>query len=160
MSIHKLKSAVAALSRTNWVGEACAEPTAGAAKSRLVSGLGAIALVLLAGISSAPAGELAVAPLPDGRLQLFAVAQGRLFSAWKRTPDPDSQWTPMRAFDPPPPGSIKDVTVGRLPDGRLQIFVIGSEGLITSWKRTPNPSSGWTDWIQFEGTPSYSSENP
>jgi hypothetical protein len=37
---------------------------------------------------------LAMAPLPDGRLQLFAIdASGDVWSAWKTSTDPDSGWT-------------------------------------------------------------------
>jgi hypothetical protein len=114
----------------------------------------AVTLAVLAGLSGiARAGELAVAALPDGRLQLFVVSQGQLLTAWKRTQNPGSQWTPLAAFDPPPGGTVRDVTVGELPDGRLQLFVTGSNGLITAWKRTPHPEAGWSRWSPFEASP-------
>jgi hypothetical protein len=106
-----------------------------------------ITLVVALGYSSLGAAQgLAVGPLPDGRLQLFVVSQGQLMTAWKKTPAPDSGWTPFVAFNPAPNGTIIGVTVGRLPDGRLQLFLTGSAGLTTSWKRTTNPDSGWTVW--------------
>jgi hypothetical protein len=125
-----------------------------AIKLRLAAALCATTLFALAGLSgSGHAGELAVAALPDGRLQLFVVSQGQLLTAWKQTRNSGSPWTPLAAFDPPPSGSVKDVAVGRLPDGRLQMFVTGSDGLTTTWKRTPYPDSGWTAWGPFETVP-------
>jgi hypothetical protein len=110
-------------------------------------------LTLLAAVagylSTAAADGLAVAALPDGRLQLFVVSQGQLLTAWKQTPDPNAGWTPLVGFSPRPNGRINDVAVGRLPDGRLQLFSNGSNGLTTSWKRTADPNSDWTSWVPF-----------
>jgi hypothetical protein len=130
-------------------------------RGALLGALCATALAVLAAAShAAQAGELAVAPLPDGRLQLFVIQQGQLMTAWKRNRDANSQWTPLAAFDPAPNGEIKDVAVGRLPDGRLQLFVIGPDGLATAWKQTPNPGSGWTVWSPFEVSPANPSTPP
>jgi hypothetical protein len=119
--------------------------------------LGALCAVALGALATLPgaarAGDLAVAPLPDGRLQLFVISHGQLFTAWKQTRNPNSSWTPLAVFDPVVGGKVKDVTVGRLPDGRLQLFVMGPEGLYTSWKQNPNPGAGWTEWTPFEAPP-------
>ena len=112
-----------------------------------------LVVTLLAAVAgycgAAAADSLAVGTLPDGRLQLFVVSQGQLLTAWKQTPDPNAGWTPLAGFSPRPSGSITDVTVGRLPDGRLQLFSNGSNGLTTSWKRSADPNSDWTGWTPF-----------
>jgi hypothetical protein len=113
--------------------------------------LGVILFAAVAGYSSvAVADGIAVAPLPDGRLQLFFVSQGRLLTSWKQTPDPNSVWTPLAGFAPAPRGAVSDVAVGRLPDGRLQLFSTSPNGqLSTSWKQSIDPNSLWTDWVPF-----------
>ena len=118
-----------------------------AIKSRFTAFLCAAAAALTIGYSDTASAEgMAVAPLPDGRLQLFVVMHGELFTAWKRTPDPNADWTPLTIFSPHTVGRVRDVTVGVLPDGRLQLFVIGSDGLTTSWKVFRNPNAAWTEW--------------
>lgn len=112
-----------------------------------------LVVTLLAAVASyssiAAADGIAVASLPDGRLQLFVVSQGKLLTAWKKTTDPGSAWTPLTAFSPPPSGSINEVAVGRLPNGSLQIFLTGSGGVTTSWQQSADPNSAWTNWVPF-----------
>ena len=95
------------------------------------------------------AGSLATATLPDGRLELFVVLDGKLMSMWKQTAASDSAWTELTAFYPQPDGNVSDVAVGRLPDGRLELFVSGSGGLVTCWKLTMDPTAPWSNWISF-----------
>lgn len=122
----------------------------GVIKSRLSGFLCAAALALMTGYcGNASAEGMAVARLPDGRLQLFVVMEGELFTAWKGTAHPDAAWTPMTIFSPHTVGDVRDVTVGVLPDGRLQLFVNGSDGLTTSWKVSRDPNAPWTDWSPF-----------
>ena len=99
--------------------------------------------------SIAAADGIAAAPLPDGALQVFVASNGRLLTAWKLTPDPNAGWTALTAFSPPSPLYVTDVTVGRLPDARLQLFAVTTSGLITSWKQTSDPGSPWTNWTAF-----------
>lgn len=99
--------------------------------------------------SSAKADSLAVGPLPDGRLQLFVISNGKLLTAWMSTNDPTSAWTKVVPFDPAPTGEVAEVTVGRLPDGRLQLFVLSASGVFMSAKQTTDPDSVWTPWQQF-----------
>jgi len=48
---------------------------------------------------SAPITSLTVAPVSDGRLQLWAVdASGNLYTTWKITRQPGSQWTAWSNF--------------------------------------------------------------
>jgi hypothetical protein len=43
--------------------------------------------------------QVAVAPLSDGRLELWATnAAGGLFTKWKTTTDPNATWTPWSDF--------------------------------------------------------------
>lgn len=107
-------------------------------------------LVALTAYSSIAAADgIAVAPLPDGSLQLFVVSKGKLLTAWKTTPDPNSAWTPPTDFSPPPSGGVIDVAVGRLPDGRLELFITGSGGIATSWKQSTQPNAPWANWVPF-----------
>jgi hypothetical protein len=45
------------------------------------------------------------------------------------------------------------LTIGALPDGRLQLFVAAGGQITSSWKETPNPNSGWTPLSAFRPTP-------
>jgi hypothetical protein len=43
-----------------------------------------------------------------------------------------------------------NTAVGTLPDGRLQVFMTGSDGTVYSrWKITTDPNSPWTNWSPF-----------
>ena len=74
-------------------------------------------------------GRLAVAPLSDGRLQLWAVGPTThtLFSMWQVSVIPTQPWTPLRLFNPNPSavpdtsGVIYRITAGHSPDGRVQL---------------------------------------
>ena len=40
--------------------------------------------------------------------------------------------------------------VGSLPDGRLQVFVVGNDGrAYTKWKLTKDPHSAWSNWLNM-----------
>jgi hypothetical protein len=110
-----------------------------------------IIIATLLSANVAVSSSMAVAPLPDGRLVLFVVQQGKVLICWKQTAAPDSPWTDLVGFHPNPEGTISDVTVGRLPDGRLELFATTPNGLLTSWKETPDPNSAWTPWVPFGG---------
>jgi hypothetical protein len=89
-----------------------------------------------------------VGSLSDKRMQLFAAgAQGKAFSCWKTTTDPNAAWTAWSAF-----GSV--CAAGDLEDGRMQLFDIQANGqIMTCWKETANPGSAWTAWANFQTPP-------
>jgi hypothetical protein len=111
--------------------------------------LALMALALTCAARAAAADDLAVAPLSDGRLELFVILNGKLMTSWQKSTAPDSAWSPLGAFTPAPSGAITAVAAGRLPDGRLQIFLIGPTGVATSWKQSTDPDAGWTPWSGF-----------
>jgi predicted acylesterase/phospholipase RssA len=94
---------------------------------------------------------LAVAPLSNGALQLFAsTANGGLFSTWQTTTDPDSDWTGWEDFTVEVgalPAAVTALALAPLSDGRLQLFAsTANSGLFSTWKTTPNPDAAWTGW--------------
>ena len=102
--------------------------------------------------------DIAVGLLPDGRLQLFLLANdGLIYSRWKETTDPDAGWIGWQSYSPDlvdTDGSVindfKCVGVGKLPDGRLQVWVGKTKGdTWTRWKETTHPDAGWTTWVKF-----------
>jgi hypothetical protein len=106
--------------------------------------------------SSAPVTSLAAAPLPDGRLQLWAATtDGGLFTTWKTTTDPDAAWADWTAFTlggTGPTTPVTSLTAAPLPDGRLQLWVgttLTTGGLFTTWESSTDPSAGWADWTAF-----------
>lgn len=98
-----------------------------------------------------PVSQLAVAALPDKRLQLFAVNPwGGLQTTWKSTNDPNAPWVPWSFFAPAAAGQLPQVAVGTLPDGRLQLFAVDASGALQStWKYTTDPNSGWSAWSRL-----------
>jgi hypothetical protein len=117
--------------------------------SKRVNFVIAIAIALAATKAVAAAGGIAAAPLPDGRLELFVVTNGKLQAAWQNSTAQNSGWTSLSDFSPAPNGTVNDVAVGKLQDGRLQIFVTGPSGVSTCWKQSNDPNSGWTNWTAF-----------
>jgi hypothetical protein len=110
--------------------------------------------------------SIAVGTLPDERLQLFAYGSnsegtgGQLWSTWKRTADPNADWTDWTPFLPPNPrgfplGSIR--AVNSLPNGALQVFAENLRekrvGIATSRKRSGDPDADWTEWQEFYTPP-------
>jgi len=94
--------------------------------------------------------DIAVAPLSDGRLQVwFTTADNTLLSRWKANTGPDAQWTDWTSF-PTPPGGVRDMTAAQLEDGRLQLFAIDpSGGTWSAWKTSTDPNAQWTEWTRF-----------
>ena len=103
----------------------------------------------------AAAAHVAVAPLSDGRLELWVtLADGRLFTAWQNQTDPVvawTGWTDFLAVAGSIPTGVAQVAVARLPDGRLQLWATAANGhLFTSWKTQTDPNAGWTAWSDFQ----------
>ncbi|WP_181234047.1 hypothetical protein [Enhygromyxa salina] len=56
----------------------------------------------------------------------------------------------LDALGAAPPSGATTVGHGYLPDARIQLFATGKDGkAYSSWKQTPDPNAGWTDWISF-----------
>ena len=97
---------------------------------------------------------VAVAPLPDGRLELWAAtAQGGLFSTWKLTTDPNADWAPwfdFLAYRGGLPAGVQQVAMAPLPDGRLEAWVVTANGgLFSTWKLDTDPNADWASWSDF-----------
>jgi hypothetical protein len=95
--------------------------------------------------------QVGVAPLPDGRLQLWAVDEaGQLFSTWKTTTDPDAPWKGWHPFKPLAPFTVRQVGVAPLPDKRLQLWAVGKASqLFSTCKATSHPDAPWEPWKDF-----------
>ncbi len=104
---------------------------------------------------SAQVSQVSVAPLADGRLELWAVdAQGRLFTTWKSTTDPNASWVPWEDFlaEVPLSAQVSQVSVAPLADGRLELWAVDAQGrLFTTWKSTADPNASWVPWEDFLG---------
>jgi hypothetical protein len=106
------------------------------------------------GALAAGARGVAVAPLSDGRLELWVSdGAGGLFTTWKTTTDPNAGWAPWSDFLAEVgglPGEARDVAVAALPDGRLELWASdGTGGLFTTWKTTTDPDADWAPWVDF-----------
>ncbi len=104
---------------------------------------------------------LSVGYLPDQRMQLFIFGDdGNIDSSWQTVADSNSDWSEWTSMGVPaaPSGGLAgilgNVSIGYLPDQRMQIFVVGSNGsLFSLWKITTDPGSLWTDWIDLGAIP-------
>jgi acylphosphatase len=100
-------------------------------------------------------GDVSVGYLPDGRMQIFICASdGTVHTAYKLTTVPTSDWSGWTSLGNIGTGIgsvyFAGVTVGNLPDGRMQIFVMGyDENVYTKWKLATDPSSGWSGWANL-----------
>ena len=102
----------------------------------------------------AAAQNLAVGPLPDGRLELWVSdANGGLWTTWKLDADPNAAWAPWVDFLTEVgglPAGARNVAVGVLPDGRLELWVSDANGgLWTTWKVDADPNAAWAPWVDF-----------
>lgn len=102
--------------------------------------------------------DVAVAPLPDARLELWATtAGGQVFTSWKATTHPDADWVPwwnfMAAGSGLPgtlPDGVRRIGVAPLSDGRLELWVTTATGqMFTTWKATTHPDADWVPWWNF-----------
>ncbi len=90
-------------------------------------------------------GEPSVGSNADGRLEVFLQAKdGQIWHVWQLTPNGGwSSWSSLGG----PSAAIANggPIVGRNADGRLEIFVTGSDGnLYHMWQTAPN--NGWSGW--------------
>jgi len=102
---------------------------------------------------SLPTSELTIGYLPDGRMQMFVVGHDHnLYSIWKITTDPNAAWSEWANMGRPGGTSLNNVSLGYLPDGRMQLFAADSTGTVNSiWKKTAEPDASWSDWSNMGG---------
>jgi Domain of unknown function (DUF1929) len=98
--------------------------------------------------------DVAVAPLSDSRLELWAAdAQNRLFTTWKIGVDPNANWAPWFNFLAEIgalPIGARQAAVAPLSDRRLELWVVdGQGGLWTTWKVGVDPNANWAPWFNF-----------
>jgi len=92
--------------------------------------------------------HLAVAPLSDGRLELWVRSdQGQLLTTWKATTNADASWRDWSDFlgeVGPLPGGVTALAVAPLSDKRLELWASTDQGkLFTTWKTATNPDADW-----------------
>lgn len=98
--------------------------------------------------------QVAMAPLPDGRIESWAVTtNGGVFSTWKTSVDSNADWAPwfdFLAYRGALPAAAEQVAMARLSDGRLESWVVTANGgLFTTWKTTTDPDAEWAPWVDF-----------
>jgi hypothetical protein len=98
--------------------------------------------------------SLAVAPLSDGRLELWAAtSNGGLFSSWKAHTSPTADWTAWADFLAevgPLPAGVSRVAIAPLQDKRLELWAATSSGgLFSTWKTQTGANAAWSAWSDF-----------
>ena len=92
----------------------------------------------------------AVAPLSDGRLQVWSIDfSGVIWTREKTATSSTSDWTSWTEFPSLEEGAFT-ISVAPLSDGRLQLFAIDFTGKTWScWKETTEATSEWSSWSTF-----------
>lgn len=110
----------------------------------------------LAEVGGLPSGvnRVAVAPLSDGRLELWVTdMNGSLWTTWKVDPSPGANWAPWSDFLAEVgslPAGVKQIAVAPLSDGGLELWAVDANGkLWTTWKVDPSPNANWAPWTDF-----------
>jgi hypothetical protein len=121
--------------------------------------------------------DVAVAPLSDGRLQLWVVSGkwdhvskkwdpsntfNKLFTCRKIDASPDAAWSSWTELARPRISfrvgthhdlhiPIKQIAAAPLSDGRLQLWVKSEDDkkLFTCWKIDSSPDAAWSSWVRF-----------
>lgn len=103
--------------------------------------------------SGAPLGQIATAPLPDGRPHSFAADKdGKLWTCWKKSTEPESGWTDWKEWPNGLPSGVfvSQVEVVTLSDGRLQVWIKNVNGkLYMCQKSTTDSNAQWTHWVEI-----------
>jgi len=92
--------------------------------------------------------------LSDGRTEAWAVtADGRVFSTWKLTTDPNADWAPWFDFlanRGALPAPAQHVTMASQSDGRLTAWVVMTNGgVFSTSKVSTDPDADWSSWVDF-----------
>ena len=99
----------------------------------------------------------AIAQNADGRLEMFMVGSGRqLYHRWQTEPSSSNQWSSDgdgTPFDPERWPLSSNPAIARNADGRLEVFMMGSDRqLYHKWETAPSSSSGWVgSWAPLGG---------
>jgi hypothetical protein len=112
-------------------------------------------------------GDPVVALDADGRLEVFKVDHnnGQLYYRWQTTPGDSSRWSkgwdPLEGYWSP----RRTPTVAQNADGRLEVFIVGSDGRLyhrwqTSRNSTPGAWQWYMNWAPFEKVQWPPSSNP
>jgi len=93
--------------------------------------------------------QLAWAPLPDGRPQVWSVNRfGDMHSTWKTTEDSNSAWVPWSTFEAP--ANVVAFAAEPLSDGRIQLWAADRDGaMYSTWKKSTDPNAEWLPWEPF-----------
>lgn len=104
-------------------------------------------------ISRFPLANVAVATLPDGRLQMWGVdLENRLWTAWMVTRASDSKWAPWNLLPGVP--KVRQLAVAPTTDGRLQIWAVDIQNVLwTSWMTNKMPDAAWNVWRKMPNAP-------
>lgn len=84
----------------------------------------------------------------DGRLEVFAEADGAVWHIWQRT---QGGWSPWHSLESPNQVSVRRPVVARNRDGRLEAFVLGSDKAV--WHIWQKAGGGWSGWASLESPP-------
>jgi pimeloyl-ACP methyl ester carboxylesterase len=97
--------------------------------------------------------RVAVAPLSNGRLELWASEGASLFTTWQWTTRPGRIWAPWVDFVAEVgtlPGGARQAAVVPLSNGALEFWVVTANGgLFSTWKVSANPDADWAPWFDF-----------
>jgi hypothetical protein len=89
----------------------------------------------------------------DGRLEVFATAQGAIFNIWQVAPN--GAWADGWHDKGIPQSNVEQLiahVVGRNADGRQEIFAVADFGtLFHKWQVAPN--GGWSNWASLDRPP-------
>jgi hypothetical protein len=94
----------------------------------------------------------AVARSADERLHVFAVAEDdAVWHVWQSALD--SRWSNWFSHgSPAQAGLVGSPALACSPDGRLELFVVGTDGALWhTWQATPN--NGWSRWVSHGSPP-------
>ncbi len=105
----------------------------------------------VAGSLDRPVRDLTVAPLSDGRLQLWALDDlGSLVTCWK-VDGAHGYWTGWRDFradQTAEPTALSHVAAVPLADGRLQVIVVDESGVVRARSKADrHPDAAWGAWV-------------
>jgi hypothetical protein len=92
----------------------------------------------------------------DGRLPLFGVISAQNNELWHITQTaPGQGWTGCNSLGAPSAaGGLHRPVVAQSADGRLEVFVTGSDGgLWHIWRTAPN--QGWSGWLSHGSPPGF-----
>ena len=96
--------------------------------------------------------QIAVAPLSNGALQLWAVDAGNsLMTCWQTGPKWNAGWSAWSKHGSPF-DNIAQIAVAPLSDKSLQLWAVDTGGVLwTCWKVGADANAGWSAWSKQSG---------